>query len=521
MASFKLLTFVLLASIFLSACEIGIEGPESALPSETRLPLDEILEEPITVTLDPNGTTPLAALAKLDARTATTVDMEVLGEVPVEVQITALDTTHLIPILGLYPGKENQIVFRMFDPTRGYAIDTVRITTGPLPDFLPDIEIVEADPSRMEEGWTFSTLSVFTENGHRTYPIMFDATGDIRWFMDLSGLGGIVTTAPRLANGNLGLMYGHSVYEYDMLGNVLNEWQVPGYWTHHEIVEKPDGNFILAVDKAGLETVEDHIVEIDRTSGAIVQEWDLRALLDVDRRDLMGSDQDWLHMNAIWYVESDDALIISGRNQGVVKITRDNELEWILAPHKGWGKAGLDGEGYETSEFLLTAVDAAGESYREPVQMGTEDATDFSWVWGQHAPMLLPNGNLFVFDNGLRRNFVDDGNIFNRGVEYEIDEQAMTVRQVWQYGKERGRDFQSGIISDVDYLPDTGNRLIMPGIARTPVNRAYVVEVTYPAGDVVFEARINFRNKFVTNYDGWSVDIVYRSERMPLYPTGP
>ena len=69
--------------------------------------------------------------------------------------------------------------------------------------------------------------------------------------------------------------------------------------------------------------------------------------------------------------------------------------------------------------------------------------------------MILPNGNLFVFDNGRKRNFsgdplTADSSDYSRGVEYAINEVAMTVTQVWQYGKERGSAFYSPIISDVD-----------------------------------------------------------------------
>ena len=39
-------------------------------------------------------------------------------------------------------------------------------------------------------------------------------------------------------------------------------------------------------------------------------------------------------MNAIWHDENDNALAISGRNQGIVKVNWNNELQWILAPHK-------------------------------------------------------------------------------------------------------------------------------------------------------------------------------------------
>src|SRR5699024_8645006 len=41
---------------------------------------------------------------------------------------------------------------------------------------------------------------------------------------------------------------------------------------------------------------------------------------------------------------------------------------------------------------------------------------------------------------------------YSRGVMYKIDTNNMTIEQVFEYGKERGSEFYSPYISDVDYL---------------------------------------------------------------------
>ena len=94
----------------------------------------------------------------------------------------------------------------------------------------------------------------------------------------------------------------------------------------------------------------------------------------------------------------------------------------------------------------------------------------------------------------------------------------MTVRQIWEYGSNRGEESYSSIISDVDDLPQTGNRLIMPGTVDVPQHRALITEVAYPGKNVVFEASINFRDLNGTGQGWGQMDIVYRSERMTLYP---
>jgi arylsulfate sulfotransferase len=489
-------------------------------PVPQLVPIADLVEGELSVTPDPSGRAPLVAEATFTTIQPVTVSLTVLGEEPLTHEITVPATQHAIPILGLYPGVENLVELRLTNGTRTHAVDTLRISTDPLPDVLPDIEILTADPSRMEPGWSLSSLNVGNAGTFIAWPIMFDTNGDIRWYLDLTSFNDVVFLVEPLANGNILFGQGEALYEYDRLGREVSKWQTPGYVFHHDVVEKPDGNFIIAVDKRGTGTVEDHAIEIDRNTGAIVTEWDLRQALDVDRFAFLRNPVDWFHMNSVWYSAEDDAVIFSGRNQSsVVKVTRGNEVVWILGAHRGWGTAGLEGNGADLTDYLLVAVDADGNPFPQSQQDGDEGSADFRWPWGQHAAMVLPNGNIFLFDNGFLRNFNTESPTFSRGVEYEVDETQRTVRQTWQFGEERGAVFYSSIISDVDFLPTTGNRLIMPGIVEQPDARAFVTEVAYPSGDVVFEAAIRFRNRLGSGEIQWgNFDMVYRSERMTPYP---
>ena len=83
----------------------------------------------------------------------------------------------------------------------------------------------------------------------------------------------------------------------------------------------------------------------------------------------------------------------------------------------------------ETSPFLLTAVDDAGTPYSDEIQQGTAESNEFSWTWGQHAPLVLPNGNIFIFDNGFNRNFGSASN-YSMGTEYEVNEDDMTINKM-------------------------------------------------------------------------------------------
>jgi len=436
----------------------------------------------------------------------------------------------VVPVLGVLPDAQTAVTVSVFDDyaRRKYVYRTTvapRVATDaqdPLRGGYPTITASSPRPSGMERGMTLVSFSMGNNGSFMTRPFIMDSRGRMRWLLKLDDLKNWASPVERLKNGNLVFGRGAYVYEYSMLGRQVHAWDIGrfGYTQHHDVIEidrgAHAGDLFVAVDRIDGDTVEDVVIEIDR-SGRLVETWDLRKLLEESRGTLLRNPKDWLHMNAVSYDPRDDSLVISGRNQGVAKVGRDRVLRWILAPHEGWGQ--------RTSPYLLTAVSASGTAYPEPVQRGLQAVAggrEFDWPWGQHAVGLLRNGDIFMFDNGFNRHFEGKGEGASRAVEYRIDERRKTVRQVWQYGADRGADFFSDIISDVDVLPRTNNRLVTSGSIRHSADgpHAYVTEITYPGAEKVFEARIAFHDAYSNlKAGGWgNMDIVYRAERMRLYP---
>ena len=184
-----------------------------------------------------------------------------------------------------------------------------------------------------------------------------------------------------------------------------------------------------------------------------------------------------------------------------------NNVKWIVAPHRGWGIAG---NGVDLKTKLLQPLDAQGVPITDAdVLDGAENHPDFEWNWFQHAPEKLSNGGLLLFDNGDTRNFRQD-EFYSRAVQYNIDETAMTIQQVWQYGKEQGLETYSGFVSDVDFDEQTGNIIFGSGAVNDDGPRhGKIVEIKANTGDVVFEATITPpRTNGVT---------FHRTERISLY----
>ncbi len=483
-------------------------------------PDGESLIERLDITLNPSGFVPLAAEIALTTKEPVQVEVFVPGRRSTLGDVThrfpEVATSHVLPVLGLYPSTDNLVTLRFFDDAGASLGEVTRtITTDPLIAGMPTTT-VEVNRPGHKPGMSLVSYFGFTGDFLPMTPVVVDLEGAVRWFADFGEhpfLHNLFYDAgvERLANGDLYFGDGNSqrLVSIDMLGNVTGEWPIPGYGFHHNVLEMaPGGNLLATVNKHGLATIEDHILEVDRTSANIVQEWDLRESLDRTRRTWTFNTRDWFHANGLAYDEAADAIIVSGRVQGVVKLTRTNDVVWILAPHRDWSTSG---NGVDLTTKLLTPLDASGTPITDAAVLeGAAAHTDFDWAWYPHAPELLPNGDLLVFDNGPDRHYTS-GAQYSRAVVYRIDDQNLTVQQVWSYGKARGNTTFSPIVSDVDYHAEEDNIVFMPGAVHDPAPAGRIVEIDMSSRAVVYEATIRAASaQFGITF--------HRVERLSLYP---
>jgi arylsulfate sulfotransferase len=312
--------------------------------------VEEVIKVTISneiVTLNPTGYSPLTATISFETSIGTKVTIRVAGKhgeaSDIVKDLDKLSTIHTIPVLGLYADHENTVEL-IFKNSTGAETGrkTYLIKTSPLPAGVYPVITIDKKNDAMAEGMTLVSYYGFNTSLTPQNPFLFDAFGDIRWYLDFR-------TSPqlnallyddgieRLQNGNLyfGDISTNKIYEMDMLGTIINTWEMPGYDFHHNVQEKPNGNFLVTVSKRGIGTVEDFIIEIDRTTKQIINTWDLNVSLQNSRKTLTGNTADWIHVNALIYDQSDNTIIISGRTQGVVKLDQDNKVVWVMGCHKG------------------------------------------------------------------------------------------------------------------------------------------------------------------------------------------
>ena len=384
------------------------------------------------IIVDPYHNSPLTALVIFETEEEVAPKVTIPGEDELTTYTKTFEKNkvHYLPILGLYPGKVNKITIEYGDVKK-----TLKIKTEKLPeDFIMPTEI-EKDEDELTNDLYFFTPS---SSG---YTCAYDVNGDVRWYLtnkatwkiDRLENGHLLVSTERLVNSPY---YLTGLYEMDMLGKIYVEYSLPGGY-HHDYYEMPNGNILVASDDFNNDsgTVEDYIVELDRETGKIVKTIDLKDILNMeDGKSENWVDYDWFHNNSVWYDEKTNSITLSGRHQdAVINIDYDTEkLNWIIGDSTNWSK--------EYQKYFFTP-----------------EGDNFEWQWSQHAAMITPEGYVFIFDNGNNKSknkdeYVDAEDSYSRGVMYKIDTEKMTIKQVFEYGKERGSEFYSPYISDVDYL---------------------------------------------------------------------
>lgn len=487
------------------------EQEEKEKSYQTLLKSGEYDEDNIYIEKDPYEANPLSALLLFQTDQAMKVELEVAGkdeETAIKNSFDNYTTEHSIPVLGLYADTENEVSVTLTDEAGNQVEKTVTIKTGTLPESIAKIEVKEADTQKMSLG--ISELTFVVPSTKRAYA--FDANGDVRWYSTRYNS----HIFKELNNGNLLYLTKESndadtynvLLETDYLGKIYKRYdfssssaandtgKTEGEMTvvHHDGIELPNGNLLLTVND-GSKYIEDTMIELNRETGEIEKTMDLKDLLpesfyeEYDSTSREDGKIDWFHQNSIEYDQADNSIIISGRHQDtIMKIDYEtDEILWIMGDSSGWP------EEYQ-AYFLTGDVKASG---------------------GQHAAIVLPDQDndaattdILYYDNNISVTRGDEAESekYSEARQVRINEEEMTIEEVWSFGEDLGTDYYTKIIGSARYLSRTGNRLVNFGY-RDEGETSSIMEVTED-GETVFNVDLT---DFPTS--AWA----YRAERFSLY----
>jgi len=522
---------------------------------------DDANSPPLDVEVEPSPENALRAEVRFNAAVDSQLTVEVVGPEGSGFRFTDPSSgggDRSVPLVGLKPDTEYTVEVVSDDQA-----ESATFTTGSLPDDMPPIE-VEAQPDDMEPGLTlFDVIPLrFGEgDGEPTddgYLIAVDSDGDVVWYHRQAHS---IQDARQTEDGDILFIHHETgVKRLDVMADALTEWsgttglehapedshgrpyaganaiKVETDQMHHEVIELPNGNLMTLsrvleeIDgyaepiceeddefTGSYQVAADTVVEFDPADGTVVNEWSLfdfvDPLGDVDR--IRASEfcgqyleevyperdaRDWTHANAVVLDEERNAILVSARH-----------IDQILAI-----RYQADDEG------------PAGELLWRLGEGGDFTLTEGEWFLHQHAPEVLDDGSIMVYDNGNERpgtSLDEPDNLpYSRAVQYEIDTENWTATQVWEHRADApGEAVYAPFVGDADVL-DGGTVLITHGglldpPAHTPQTEGVqtwgrVIEVDYDTGDVVFDLKV----KDPAGEANW---IVYRAERIPsMYPQG-
>ncbi|MGB5674452.1 MAG: aryl-sulfate sulfotransferase [Gemmatimonadota bacterium] len=362
------------------------------------------------------------------------------GDAPLETPAVAFDgeTTASTAVLGLHADSEYSLEIVLSADGIADVVDTLLYTTGPLPDWLPSIAPVGADPAP-----GFLVLSA--PGG----PVIIDNTGRVVWYVTAPDP--VLSSFQAHPDGSYTLLGRDTeVQEFgvlDELGNEVGRMACVGWdeTRFHEIRVEANGSYWVMchdrrvadlTDVGGLPEVELDwtVVQHVSATGSLLWEWrsaDHFDITDVGAETIDGASAiNVTHGNAIAF-DTDGNLLVSFR-----------ELDEVTK---------IDAE---TGEVIWRF----GGGLRNQFNFVNDPKGSFE---RQHGLRVVESGVIQLLDNGDA--------VPSRLVRYRIDEQTMTAELLFEF-----------IDSPETYTPVGGGTDVLPdGGALVSFGRAgRVVEVS-------------------------------------------
>jgi len=379
------------------------------------------------------------------------------------------ETGLTVPVFGLYADAQNQATLHLVF-TDGSSRDVhVQITTPAYEDpegVYDHPTILQARTAGSSLGYDFVALK-----STRASVVVIDTDGAVRW------IGTGIPSAATIFTDN-GFVVGSPTSQQ------IERLELDGTVTSSQVDDQSVVEFTHNIDpgKAGLLAEFDTSTELDATAeeitptGSVLMTWSLGDLLSQymsshgdDPTTFVRPGTDWFHLNATTYDPRDDSLIVSSRENFVIKLDyATGEPIWILGdPTKYW---------YTFPSLRQLALTLADGGF---------------YPIGQHATSITSDGLLMVFNDGTasvnQPAGAPAGQSRNFAVvsAYEIDPVAMTAQEVWRYQHQPPLDstycsssYEAGGSFLVNYaLAENGADVRLIGLDQS---RQVVFDISYP-----------------------------------------
>ncbi|HEY3731215.1 MAG TPA: aryl-sulfate sulfotransferase [Steroidobacteraceae bacterium] len=372
-----------------------------------------------------------------------------------------------LPVFGLYADHANQVSVQLQFQDRSAATLALEIDT---PTYSDPTGIYDKPLIRQPRlpGSSLGFNYFYMKSGLGS-PVIVDTDGQIRWVVP-----GIANAISSIFQGD-GFVIGDPaqpfLYRVSLDGAQTSaSLSVPDYTEFHHNIDPGNLGFFAEVNTA--QAIESNVIEIDE-AGDVLNHWDLGKIIS-DYMTSQGDNAaafvrpgvDWFHNNATTYDPSDNSVIVSSRENFVIKIDyHTGNIIWILGdPAKYW---------YTFPSLRAKALTlAAGGFY--PI--------------GQHGISIISGGLLMLFNDGLASSNqpagepAGDNRSYSTVSAYSIDIPSMTATEVWDF--DYGQTILSQICSSAYEAP--GGSILVDYAVADGFKHARLVGLD-PSRTVVFD----------------------------------
>ncbi|HTX75471.1 MAG TPA: aryl-sulfate sulfotransferase [Terracidiphilus sp.] len=332
-----------------------------------------------------------------------------------------------LPVFGLYDGYQNQVTLQV-----QFADGSVQqledpIATAPYSDptgVYKNPTIFKARTAGSSLGFNF-----FIMKSQIGSPVIVDTDGEVRWVVPAPA-----TMAAYFANGQfwLGSVNSPQIDTLQFDGTeALQTTALPqpllATFTHNIDPGTKLGSFLAefnGTDDLGKST-GDIVAEIlPESSQPVMQTFDLADILTAymqkngdDPTAFVRPGVDWFHVNASVYDPYDDSVIVSSRENFLIKLDyQTKDIIWILGdPTKYWYT-------FPSLRAKALTLDPGGD-----------------YPIGQHGVSITSDGYVMVFNDGLGSLNEPAGEpaglsrSYSEVSVYSVNSTAMTAHQVWNF----------------------------------------------------------------------------------------
>lgn len=337
-----------------------------------------------------------------------------------------------VPVFGLYANHSNSVAAEVKFTDGSVAALDVPIATAAFVDPTG----VYDQPAFLRRRAAGSSLGFdfFYIKSEITTPLVIDTDGEVRWWVPGDAYS-VSTLFER--NGFTAAVPPMRLVRTELDGR-RSEVPIaaPYYQTHHSLDPGRTGVLVEVDDRVNGVIDWEHILVEVAPGGTTIAEWNLGDIISRhmaangdDPSQFVRFGIDWFHMNAAAYDPRDDSVILSSRENFVIKVKyQTGEIVWILGdPTKYW---------YTFPSLRAKALQL------EPPGL---------YPIGQHAVSITSDGLLLLFNNGAASlnnpagTSRGESRAYSVVSAYEINPLTLTAREArrFDYGNSVSSQFCS------------------------------------------------------------------------------